>query len=81
MTCPLLLVQAGRQPPRAAQWLDDLFTSFARGLATELAALARDRASITTTRIDATHEMVLETPDAVAALIAEFVRGLPCNAS
>lgn len=81
VTCPLLLVQAGRQPPRSADWLDDLFTSFARGLAAELAALARNRDSVTVAQIDATHEMVLGTPDAVAALIAAFVRGLPASAN
>lgn len=79
--CPLLLVQAGRQPPRSTKWLDDLFTSFARGLAAELAALARDRASVTVAQIDATHEMVLETPESVAAFIARFVRELPRSAS
>ncbi|MEU8901369.1 alpha/beta hydrolase [Nocardia sp. NPDC048505] len=78
--CPLLLVQAGRQPPRSVDWLDDLFASFARGLAAELAALARERDSITVVEIDASHEMILATPDAVAALIATFVRDLPASA-
>ncbi|WP_305779178.1 alpha/beta fold hydrolase [Nocardia nova] len=81
VTCPLLLVQAGRQPPRSTKWLDDLFASFARGLAAELAAFVRDRATVTVARIDATHEMVLETPESVAALIARFVRELPRSAS
>ncbi len=74
VSCPLLLVQAGRQVPRSQKWLDDLFTGFARGLAAELAALSRDRRSITVARMDATHEMILQVPEAVAALIAEFVR-------
>lgn len=77
--CPLLLVQAQRQPSRSIAWLDALFTTFARGLAIELAALARVRASISVTRIGATHAMVLEAPGSVAALIAEFVHTLPGN--
>lgn len=79
VTCPLLLVQAGRpEPPRPSMaWFDDLSARFARGLAAELAELSRSRATVTVARIDAGHPMVLEAPDAVAALIAGFVRGLP----
>lgn len=77
--CPLLLVQAGRpQPPSPAmEWFDDLSARFARGLSAELAELSRNRPTITVTQIDASHPMVLEAPEAVAALIARFVRGLP----
>ncbi|AHH16201.1 alpha/beta hydrolase family protein [Nocardia nova SH22a] len=77
VSCPLLLVQAGRQPERGVPWLDELFTGFARGLAVELAALARERPSVTVARIDATHEMVLAAPGTVAALITGYLRGLP----
>ncbi|MGD3110612.1 alpha/beta fold hydrolase [Streptomyces sp. YGL11-2] len=77
MTCPLLLVQAGRlQPPPTTEWFDDLSTRFARGLSAELAELSRNRPNITVTQIDASHPMTLEAPEAVAKLIAGFVRGL-----
>ncbi|WP_413806374.1 alpha/beta fold hydrolase [Streptomyces sp. OE57] len=77
--CPLLLVQAGRpQPPTPAmEWFDDFLARFARGLSAELDGLSRIRPSITVTGIDATHAMVLEAPEAVATLIAGFVRELP----
>ncbi|WP_262704356.1 MULTISPECIES: alpha/beta fold hydrolase [Streptomyces] len=76
---PLLLVQAGRpQPPTPTmEWFDDFLARFAQGLSAELDGLSRTRPSITVTGIDATHAMVLEAPEAVAALIAGFVRGLP----
>lgn len=59
------------------EWFDDLSARFARGLSAELAELSRNRPTITVTQIDASHPMVLEAPEAVAALIARFVRGLP----
>lgn len=79
VTCPLLLVQAGRPEPSrpSMEWFDDLSARFARGLAAELAELSHNRATVTVARIDAGHAMPLEAPDAVAALIAGFVRGLP----
>ncbi|MFD9412102.1 alpha/beta fold hydrolase [Streptomyces sp. NPDC059989] len=77
--CPLLLVQAGQLAPSspAMEWFADLSARFARGLSAELAELARNRPTITVTQIDASHPMVLEAPEAVATLIAGFVRGLP----
>ncbi|MGG2460197.1 alpha/beta fold hydrolase [Streptomyces sp. RGM 3693] len=75
---PLLLVQAGRpEPPRRSmEWFDDLSARFARGLCAELAELSRNRPTITVAQIDAGHPMTLEAPEAVATLIAGFVRGL-----
>ncbi|MEV6671905.1 alpha/beta hydrolase [Streptomyces sp. NPDC051162] len=82
VTCPLLLVQAGRpQPPGpVAQWFADLSVRFAQGLSAELAELSHNRPTITFARIDAGHPMTLEAPEAVAALVAGFVRGLPGGA-
>ncbi|MFF8233934.1 alpha/beta fold hydrolase [Streptomyces caelestis] len=77
--CPLLLVQAGRRIPPAPgmEWFADFSTRFAQGVSDELAALTRNRPTITVNSIDATHPMNLEAPEAVATLVADFVRGLP----
>ncbi|MFB7630291.1 alpha/beta fold hydrolase [Streptomyces sp. NPDC056149] len=79
VTRPLLLVQAGRPhgPMPVAGWFAELTERFARGLAAELAELARVRPTISVARVEAGHAMVLETPEAVATLIAGFVRDLP----
>ncbi|GHG74896.1 alpha/beta fold hydrolase [Streptomyces griseocarneus] len=76
---PLLLVQAGRQLPPAPgmEWFGEFNARFARGVSDELAALSRTRPTITVNRIDATHLMNLEAPEAVATLVTGFVRGLP----
>ncbi|MEV6836960.1 alpha/beta fold hydrolase [Streptomyces sp. NPDC051133] len=76
---PLLLVQAGRRLPPAPgmEWFGDFSARFAREVADDLAVLSRRRAAIDVQRIDATHPMVLQTPEAVAALVAGFVRNLP----
>ncbi|MDF3146598.1 MULTISPECIES: alpha/beta hydrolase [unclassified Streptomyces] len=77
--CPLLLVQAGRRlsPAPGMEWFDDFSARFAREVSDELAALSRTRSTISVNRIDATHIMTLETPEAVAILLAGYVRGLP----
>jgi pimeloyl-ACP methyl ester carboxylesterase len=77
--CPLLLVQAGRRPPPAPgmEWFGEFSARLARGVSDELAALSGIRPTISVNRIDATHPMILETPEAVATLVAEFIRGLP----
>ncbi|MFI5683011.1 alpha/beta fold hydrolase [Streptomyces sp. NPDC051636] len=77
--CPLLLVQAGRRLPPAPgmEWFADFSTRFAQDVSDELAVLSRTRPTISVNRIDATHPMNLETPEAVATLVAGFVRGLP----
>jgi pimeloyl-ACP methyl ester carboxylesterase len=76
--CPLLLVQAGRRIPPAPgmEWFADFSTRFAQGVSDELAALTRTRPTITVNSIDATHPMNLEAPEAVATLVADFVRGV-----
>ncbi|WP_329144007.1 alpha/beta fold hydrolase [Streptomyces sp. NBC_01456] len=77
--CPLLLVQAGRRLPPAPgmEWFDEFSARFASGVSDELAALSRTQPTININRIDATHPMILETPEGVATLVAGFVRGLP----
>ncbi|SED54886.1 Pimeloyl-ACP methyl ester carboxylesterase [Streptomyces sp. 2224.1] len=76
---PLLLVQAGRQLPPAPgmEWFDEFTSRFAREVADELDAVSRTRPTVSVDRIDATHPMTMETPEAVAAVVAGFVRGLP----
>jgi pimeloyl-ACP methyl ester carboxylesterase len=76
---PLLLVQAGRQLPPAPgmEWFGDFSARFAQGVLEELALLSSARPTVSVNRIDATHLMNMETPEAVATLVAGFVRGLP----
>ncbi|GAA2420746.1 alpha/beta fold hydrolase [Streptomyces coeruleofuscus] len=76
--CPLLLVQAGRRLPPAPglEWFDDFSTRFGQEVSDELATLSRTRPTITVSRIDATHAMNLEAPEAVATLVSDYVRGL-----
>lgn len=76
--CPLLLVQAGRQLPPAPgmEWFAEFSARFAREVSDELAALSRTWPMISVNRIDATHLMNMETPEAVATLVTGFVRGL-----
>ncbi|MFI0982401.1 alpha/beta fold hydrolase [Streptomyces sp. NPDC021093] len=75
--CPLLLVRGERaQPPSppGMEWLDAFWSEFGKGLTTDLAALRADRPdTVTVEGIDATHALLLEQPEAVAALITEFV--------
>ncbi|KMS75777.1 hydrolase [Streptomyces viridochromogenes] len=77
--CPLLVVQAGRRlsPAPGMEWFDEFSARFAREVSDALAALSRTRPTISVRRIDATHPMILETPEAVSTLVAGFVEGLP----
>ncbi|MEU5999325.1 alpha/beta hydrolase [Streptomyces sp. NPDC047197] len=76
---PLLVVQAGRRPspPPGLEWFGEFSARFAQGVSDELTALARTRPMVGVHRINATHIMHMETPDAVATLIGAFARGLP----
>ncbi|MEV6394528.1 alpha/beta hydrolase [Streptomyces sp. NPDC051907] len=76
---PLLLVQAGRRLPPAPgmEWFSEFSARFAQGVSDDLDTLSRTRPTISVHRIDATHLMILETPEGVATRVAEFVRGLP----
>jgi pimeloyl-ACP methyl ester carboxylesterase len=76
---PLLLVQATRPHPSrpGTEWFDELQARFARGLEADLTELARTRPAITFARIDASHPMNLEVPDAVAKLVTAYIRDLP----
>ncbi|MET7703444.1 alpha/beta hydrolase [Streptomyces sp. NPDC005485] len=76
---PLLLVQADRQLPPAPgmEWFSEFSARFAQEVSEELAALSSARPTVSVNRIDATHLMTLEAPEAVATQVAGFVRGLP----
>ncbi|MFF7312728.1 alpha/beta fold hydrolase [Streptomyces sp. NPDC008137] len=76
---PLLLVQAGRRlaPAPGMEWFDEFSARFAREVSDELAAVSRARPSISVQHIEATHPMILEAPEAVAGMVAGFVRALP----
>ncbi|MFE7270916.1 alpha/beta fold hydrolase [Streptomyces sp. NPDC057623] len=76
---PLLVVQAGRRlsPAPGMEWFDAFSSRFAQEVSAELAELSRTRPAISVRRIDATHPMILETPEAVSTLVATFVGELP----
>lgn len=73
--CPLLVVRGARPQPPAPdmEWFDELLATYGRGLTQELRGLAADRPTVTVVDIDATHAMLLEAPDAVAALVRDFL--------
>ncbi|POX55114.1 alpha/beta hydrolase [Streptomyces sp. Ru71] len=76
---PLLMVQAARQLPAAPgiEWFAEFNARFAQEVSDELTALSRSRETIDAVRLDATHLMNVEAPQAVAELVADYVRGLP----
>ncbi|KPI22211.1 hypothetical protein OK074_1049 [Actinobacteria bacterium OK074] len=73
-TTPLLLARALRPMPSIPgnDWYDGLMAAYARGLDRDLAELAAERPNVTVVHIDATHNMVLDNPRAVAAAILRF---------
>ncbi|MEU8890730.1 alpha/beta hydrolase [Streptomyces sp. NPDC048442] len=75
--CPLLLVRAGREQPPGPpgmEWFDAFLSEYGAGLTDDLAALRAYRPeTVTVERIDATHALLLEEPEAVAALVRGFV--------
>ncbi|WP_432014041.1 alpha/beta fold hydrolase [Streptomyces cucumeris] len=77
-TRPLLVVRAGRPADQGDQlaWYDELMAAYVKGLDRELTALAAERPLLTVRGLDATHAMLLERPDAVAAAIRDFVQRL-----
>ncbi|MFJ7997879.1 alpha/beta fold hydrolase [Streptomyces sp. NPDC096310] len=77
--CPVLCVRGRRaQPPTpGTEWFEELTASHAKGLDGDLAALAEERTHPTRVEdIDATHAMLLEEPEAVAALVLAFTGSL-----
>ncbi|MFE4373261.1 alpha/beta fold hydrolase [Streptomyces sp. NPDC056835] len=81
--CPALCVRARRpQPPMPGmEWFHELTDSYTKGLDRDLAALVEERrrdgaAPLAVEDIDATHAMLLEEPEAVAALLLAFTGGL-----
>ncbi|MCX5204227.1 alpha/beta hydrolase [Streptomyces sp. NBC_00237] len=77
--CPLLLVRGERaQPasPPGMEWFDAFLGEYGEGLSSDLASLRADRPdTVTVAGVDTTHAMLLEEPEAVAALVAGFVGG------
>lgn len=76
---PLLLVRALRRvaPTPGAEWLDEMMEAYGHGLARDLAELASERAGVIAVEgVEATHAMLLEAPERVAALVRDFVARL-----
>ncbi|MEU8784121.1 alpha/beta hydrolase [Streptomyces sp. NPDC048637] len=80
VTRPLLIARALRPHlpvPGIPPWFDALMAAYVKGLARDLAELARTRPQVTVAGVDGTHAMLLERPAEVAGLVTGFVRGLP----
>ncbi|USA01472.1 alpha/beta hydrolase [Streptomyces lydicamycinicus] len=80
VTRPLLIARALRPNPSVPgmpPWFDGMMAAYVRGLARDLAELARTRPQVTVAGVDGTHAMLLERPEDVAGLVSGFVRGLP----
>ncbi|MEU8682079.1 hypothetical protein [Streptomyces sp. NPDC048611] len=80
MTRPLLIARAlrpGPSVPGMPPWGDELMAAYVRGLARDLADLARSGPEVTVAGVDGTHAMLLERPAEVAELVSGFVGGLP----
>ncbi|WP_432145460.1 alpha/beta fold hydrolase [Streptomyces sp. bgisy084] len=80
VTRPLLIARALRPNPSVPgmpPWFDAMMAAYVRGLARDLAELARTRPRVTVAGVDGTHAMLLERPEEVAGLVSGFVRGLP----
>ncbi|MFF1715226.1 alpha/beta fold hydrolase [Streptomyces sp. NPDC058268] len=78
---PLLVVQAGRHLPPAPgmEWFADFSARFAQEVSDDLDVLSHARPTVTVHRIEATHPMNMEVPEAVATLVAEYVQQLPAQ--
>ncbi|HEY6737368.1 MAG TPA: alpha/beta hydrolase [Actinopolymorphaceae bacterium] len=72
LRCPALIVVATQDLLGLGSALT---TAYRRGLDRDLDALVAARPDVRVVRLDATHGMVFEKPDEVAALIADFVGG------
>ncbi|WP_233518555.1 alpha/beta fold hydrolase [Streptomyces corynorhini] len=72
--CPVLCVRGRRaQPPTPGmEWFEELTAAYAKGLDRDLAAARAERDSLTVEDIDATHAMLLEEPEEIAALVLAF---------
>lgn len=80
VTRPLLIARALRPNPSVPgmpPWFDQMMAAYVRGLARDLAELARTRPQVTVAGVDGTHAMLLERPEDVAGLVSGFARGLP----
>ncbi|MFE2943162.1 alpha/beta fold hydrolase [Streptomyces sp. NPDC059255] len=76
---PVLCVRGRRAgpPTPGMEWFEELTASYAKGLDRDFAALSGERTgTLRVEDIDATHAMLLEEPEAVAALLLSFTRTL-----
>ncbi|MFF4601709.1 alpha/beta fold hydrolase [Streptomyces sp. NPDC001339] len=77
VTRPLLIARALRPNPPVPgvpPWVDELMAAYVVGLRRDLDELARSRPNVSVAGVDGTHAMVLERPEEVAGLVAEFVQ-------
>lgn len=73
VTSPLLIVVAARNLPTLPEEFRDLMDAFRAGLRRDLAALTSQHPNLRVQELDASHGMVQEQPDRVAALITAFL--------
>jgi pimeloyl-ACP methyl ester carboxylesterase len=71
--CPMLIVTATRDIPELPAEFGPLMGAFRAGLRRDLAALCAAVPTVVVREIDASHGMVFEQPERIAALVTEFV--------
>jgi pimeloyl-ACP methyl ester carboxylesterase len=69
--CPLLVVLATRDLPQ--QEFAELYAAYRRGVAERVAAAARIAPAMQLVQVDASHAMLVEQPEQLAALIGDFL--------
>jgi pimeloyl-ACP methyl ester carboxylesterase len=73
--CPLLVVLATRDLPQQEQFAE-VYAAFRRGTAERVAAVARTTPTMRYLSLDgASHAMVVEQPEKLAALVGDFLSG------
>jgi pimeloyl-ACP methyl ester carboxylesterase len=70
--CPTLVLLATRNIEQARDF-DELMAAGRRGVERDLMAAAAANPNLTVTRVDGTHAMVMEQPDAIAASVRQFL--------
>ncbi|MEV7421584.1 hypothetical protein [Streptomyces sp. NPDC091212] len=60
----------------AVEWFEELTAAHAKGLDRSLAAAQAERDSLAVEDVDATHAMLLEEPEEIAARVLAFTRTL-----
>ena len=83
LRCPTLMVRATQPTAQQADipWLMELHAAHAKGMQSRLDQLAATAANIRVQYLDASHALVAEQPEAVAALISHFVNSMAYQAS